>query len=347
MTIETLTIRKPDDFHVHLRDGDMLSNVIWDTASVFKRALVMPNLAKKPVLTDCNADLYKERILKAAGWRDCPEFEPLMTIKLAKSTTPEVIGRCKEDGVLAVKLYPAGVTTNSNDGISDFSCKTLRPIFEQLIRHNMVLCIHAESPNIYTPLREEDFIEDYVIPWAKEFPELKIVIEHATTRVAIDVVERFENLAATITVHHLLITMDDVLGGQFNPHLFCKPIAKSTDDRDALVEAACSGDPSFFFGSDSAPHPKEKKHSGCCPAGVYSAPVALPLLAEIFEQNGALRRLEAFVSEHGANYYGLPLNEGTLTLEKRPFRVTDTLASGVRPFWVDKDISWKVNFAGS
>lgn len=334
-----LTLRRPDDFHVHLRDGAMLDDVAPETAKVFGRALVMPNLMPA-VLSSDDALAYKERILKATQGTG---FEPLMTIKVVDSTTPARIRKAKFMGVIAGKVYPVGVTTNSQDGVSDFS--KLDPTFAAMEACGMVACLHGETPGIFCMDRESAFVSTTLTRLEEKFPRLKIVLEHISTSHAVDhVLHAGPNVAATITVHHLLLTLDDVVGDSgIRPHNFCKPIAKTYVDRAALVRAALSGNPKFFLGTDSAPHKKFVKEcaSGC--AGVYSAPVAMPLLAGLFEQHNSLERLEAFTSEFGARFYELPLNEGKITLRRERWTVPNEYRGFVTPLWEGGYISWKVN----
>jgi len=343
---DALTIRRPDDFHLHLRDGEMLWGVAPVTAEHFARALVMPNLTP-PVTTGPEAVAYKGRILRATEGT-CTGFEPLMTIKVVKGTTPALIREAKDLGVVAAKLYPQGVTTNSSDGLTIEMLERAYPAFEAMVDLDMVLCVHGEVPGAYPPDRELNFVGGPLMDLLESFPDLRIVLEHATTEVACIAVRHSPNLAATITAHHLVLTMSDVLGGELKPHLFCKPIAKRISDREALVEAATSGHPRFFFGSDSAPHPVGRKECASCCAGVYSAPVAMATLAEVFDRAGALDRLEGFASEHGASWYRLPLNKGTLTLHRESAdqcrRATHVVPVDPAPRWwrFGEVLGWRV-----
>ena len=354
MSTEQITIRQPDDFHLHLRDGELLKRVVPHTAKVFGRALVMPNLTP-PVLTADDAALYEERISEALfgdrqGLGAEAAYTSLMTIKLTGETTPEIIRRAKATGVVAAKLYPAGVTTNSSDGVSDFHSIQLNRVFEAMEDCGMVLCVHAETPGVPSLDREQDFVTKYVRFWTQSHPRLKIVIEHATTRYAIDVARTTNNVACSLTVHHMLLTLDDVIGDKLNPHCFCKPVAKTEDDRQAIIEAAIGGDPSFFFGSDSAPHIAAHKHTDHASAGCFTAPVAMELLAQIFDERGAINMLETFVSENGANFYGLPLNTGEITLTRQdPWQLSaigqkpgSHPGNRLVPFWSEKTLHWKV-----
>lgn len=310
----------------------MLARVAFFTEVAFARALVMPNLPT-PVLSGEDALAYKADIVKVAE-----KLDPLMTIKLIGKTNRETILHARDVGVIAGKVYPEGVTTNSADGVRDI--RDLYPIFETMEACGMVLSLHGEDPNAFCLDREVAFL-NYLEDISEAFPRLKIVLEHVTTARAVDMVKQLPNVAATITVHHLLITLDDVLGGPLRPHLFCKPIAKRPSDRQALNQAAISGNPKFFLGTDSAPHVIGLKEcaSGC--AGVFSAPVAMEVLAEVFEDLKALDKLEAFTSEYGAKFYGLPLNEGTITLNQEEWTVPEFYGPVV-PFKAKETLRWKL-----
>jgi len=339
---ESLTLRRPDDFHLHLRDGALLGQVLPHTAAVFGRALVMPNL-DPPVLTGADAERYRKEILGArpsdgAG----SDFEPLMTIKIVPSTTPAIIRDAAAAGVVAGKLYPEGVTTNSSDGVRDVLA--LGEVFAAMAEAGLVLCLHGETPDAFCLDREERFLFEVLPELARSFPELRIVVEHVSTAAAVDWVQHQPgaNVAATITVHHLLLTLDDVVGGMLSPHHFCKPVAKRPADRAAIVAAAVSGDPRFFLGTDSAPHPREAKESAQGCAGVFTAPVALPLLATVFEEQSALDMLDAFCSGHGAAFYGLLPNPGTLRLLREPWTVPVDY-DGVVPLNAGSTLPWRVD----
>jgi len=331
--ITTLTLRAPDDWHVHLRDGPMLKAVVWHTIKQFRRALVMPNLTP-PVLTADDVHAYRAEIQDATF----PTFEPLMTIKITDRTTPEIVRAAREAGAVAGKLYPEGVTTNSEDGVRSFW--DLRPVFCAMRDCGMILSLHAETPGVFVMDREANFLHQYVSPLAVSLPGLRIVVEHATSAAAVRLVDEHPNVGCTITPHHLYLTLDDVVGGALNPHAFCKPIAKTHRDRDELVKAAISGHPRIFLGTDSAPHVIVKKEcaSGC--AGVFCAPVALETVAEVFDRHSVLHRMEHFVAEAGAKFYGLPLNTGQITLRRETWRVPEDL-QGVRPFMAGKELAWK------
>lgn len=347
-TITQFKIRKPDDFHVHLREGDMLANVLPHTAKDFARALVMPNL-KHAICSGVQAREYKHAIKRLS---EQTGFEPLMTIKMTQTTSPKTIEDARHFGAIAVKVYPEGVTTNSSNGVRDI--EQLDPeVFEAMADNSLVLCVHAEEPGVFSMDREQGYLA-HVRKIADEHPRLKIVVEHITTGVALDFVRQAgPNVAATITVHHLLITLDDVVGDKLNPHNFCKPIAKRPEDRSTLQAAALSGDPKFFLGTDSAPHAKDTKEcsSGC--AGCFTAPIAMPLLAELFDSKGKLSVLERFTSENGAKFYGLPLNKDHMTLERVEGTVPaqyggwagsvpDMTLVGVVPFMAGQKLAWRV-----
>jgi len=337
------TILKPWDMHVHLRDGKMLETIAPITARHFARALVMPNLTP-PIRTNDDVSRYRRKILAAVG----PEssFEPLMTFKILPDTDPRVIGGMGVNGLVAGKAYPKGLTHNAEDGIEDYFA--LRDVFAAMEEHKLVLCLHGEKPgkNIMGRNREREFLRTLCF-LARTFPRLRIVLEHITTAAAVDMVLKLpDTISATITVHHLLLTQDDVGGDRMSPNHYCKPIAKDPADRDALIEAATSGCPKFFFGSDSAPHPREGKARlyDCC-AGIFTAPVALPLLAEIFERHHALDRLELFVRDFAIQFYHPPgpahdpLRK--LRLVKQPWTVPEEMG-GIVPFYAGKEISWRV-----
>jgi dihydroorotase len=333
----SLTIRRPDDFHVHVRQGDLLAPMVQATARYFKRALIMPN-TNPPILTELDAFTYRELIkgVSPAG------FEPLMTIKITPDTTQEHIHEAAGE-VIAGKLYPDGVTTGSANGVRDF--KALSPVFSTMEKTGMVLCLHGEDPgdDVFCLDREEAFLG--TLSWILQtFPDLKVVMEHLSTAAAADFVWQYpaDNLAATVTAHHLDLTLDDVIGGKLMPHHFCKPVAKRPEDRERLIQAVTEpGQTKFFLGTDSAPHLRGDKECDCGAAGVFTAPLALPLLAEIFERANALDRLEQFTSLNGARFYGLPLNEEQVTLVREEWTVPDQY-DGVVPLRAGKTIQWKV-----
>lgn len=311
----SLTIRRPDDWHLHLRDGDMLRAVLPETTRHFARAIVMPNLVP-PVITATDAQAYHDRIMAAlpAG----SDFDPLMTLYLTEETDPDDVERAARAGLVkAVKLYPAGATTNSASGVTDFD--TIRPVLECMAQIGLPLCVHGEvtDPEIDIFDREAVFIDRVLDPVRRATPGLRVVMEHITTEQAAQYVQAHDrDLAATITVQHLLLDRNDMLVGGMRPHYYCLPILKRRNHRDALLGVATSGDARFFLGTDSAPHPTHAKEAECCAAGCFTAPVALSCLAHAFEDAGALDRLEGFASLHGPAFYRLPVNEDRLTLIK-------------------------------
>ena len=338
MASQTLTLRRPDDWHVHLRDGDMLRAVAPFTARQFGRAIIMPNLVP-PVTSVEMARSYRERIREAAG----PDFTPLMTCYLTDQSEPDEIERGHRDGVwVAAKLYPAGATTNSTSGVTDI--RNAYPALERMQRIGMVFCVHGEvtDPDVDVFDREAVFIDRILQPLVRDFPDLKIVLEHITTKEAAGYVrDAGRNVAATITPQHLMLNRNALFAGGLRPHAYCLPVVKREQHRLAVRAAATSGSPKFFLGTDSAPHAKNAKESGCGCAGIFNAPFALEAYATVFEEEGALDRLEAFASENGANFYGLPLNEGTVTLERTETTVPDQLAGGIVPFLAGQTIGWR------
>lgn len=338
-SITQLKMRSPDDLHVHLREGKLLEEVLVHTARCFRRALVMPNL-KDAITIGANAQAYAGQIQRHAETLGV-EFHPLTTIKLTQETSPDVISSAASHGVCAVKLYPEGVTTNSQNGVRDLYAINI-DVFRAMVDHGMVLCVHAEEPGVFSMDRELAYLRhvEKIVAHTK----LKVVIEHATTAGTLKFVKEMgTNVAATITVHHLMMTLDDVIDdkGKLNPHNFCKPIAKRPEDRDALMAMAMSGDPQFFLGTDSAPHVRGTKEcaSGC--AGCFTAPIAMELLAGLFDGKGNLPKLEAFTSEFGAKFYGLKPNETTMTLQRQKWTVPDVYGSVV-PFKAGEQLEWKV-----
>ena len=338
MAIETLTIRRPDDWHVHLRDGDMLRTVALYTARQFARAIVMPNLTP-PVSTVALASAYRERIVDAAG----PGFTPLMTCYLTDQADLDEIARGFEEGVwIAAKLYPANATTNSAFGVTDI--RNIYPALERMQRIGMVLCVHGEvtDPDVDVFDREAVFIDRVLAPLMRDFPELRIVLEHITTRDAAEFVQSAgPALAATVTPQHLIINRNALFAGGLRPHAYCLPVAKREEHRLAVRAAATSGSPKFFLGTDSAPHSREAKESGCGCAGIFNAPYALETYAGVFEEEGALDRFEAFASLNGPAFYKLPVNTGTVTLERTGVRVPDEIA-GLVPFGAGETLTWRL-----
>ncbi|MBX3611913.1 MAG: dihydroorotase [Hydrogenophaga sp.] len=342
-TPDTLTLIRPDDWHLHVRDGDALKTVVPHTAAQFGRAIIMPNL-KPPVTTAAQAMAYRDRILAAvpAGM----SFEPLMTLYLTDNLPPEEIARAKQAGVVALKLYPAGATTNSDAGVTDVR-KTYKTL-EAMQREGMLLLVHGEvtSSDIDLFDREAVFIDQVLIPLRRDFPELKIVMEHITTREAAQyVAEAGTHTAATITVHHLLFNRNAIFQGGIRPHYYCLPVLKREAHRQALVEAATSGSDRFFLGTDSAPHPAHlKEHAVGC-AGCYTAHAALELYAEAFEAAGALDRLEGFASVHGPAFYGLPRNQGSVTLRREAWTPPESFRFGeaeLKPLRSGEALRWKL-----
>jgi dihydroorotase len=342
--MERLTLRRPDDWHLHLRDGAAMASVLPDAARRFARAIVMPNL-KPPVRTTYEALDYRERILAAL-----PEgmaFEPLMTLYLTDDTPPEEIARAKLSGrVHGVKLYPAGATTHSDAGVTRLS-RCFRAL-EKMEQVGMPLLVHGEStdPAIDVFDREKAFIDEVLGPTVERFSALKVVLEHITTRDAAQYVEvTGPNVAATITAHHLLMNRNALFMGGIRPHHYCLPVLKREEHREALMEAATSGSPKFFLGTDSAPHPRSDKEAACGCAGIYTAHAALELYAIAFEEAGALDKLEAFASVFGARFYGLPLNEGSVTLVREEWTVPQRLKFAEQelvPLRAGEKLPWKL-----
>jgi dihydroorotase len=341
---ESLTIRRPDDWHVHLRDGDMLRAVAPYTARQFARAVVMPNLTP-PVTRAADAVGYRERILAALPGH--ANFTPLMTCYLTDSTDPDDLADGFARGVFtSAKLYPAGATTNSDSGVT--SIDRIRPVLERMQAIGMILCVHGEvtDPEIDVFDREAVFIERVLTPLLRDLPELKVVFEHATTEDAVAFVEGAgANVAATITPQHLHINRNAMLVGGIRPHAYCLPVAKRERHRLALRRAATSGSARFFLGTDSAPHSRAAKESGCGCAGIFNAPHALESYLSVFDAENALDRFETFASLNGPRFYGLPLNEGTVTLERRPTEVPaalDALGTPVVPFHAGETLAWRL-----
>ncbi len=340
---DTLTLTRPDDWHVHFRDGESMRSVVGATARQFGRAIVMPNL-KAPVVTTALAQAYRDRILAAlpAG----SAFEPLMTLYLTDNTSPDEIARAKASGfVKAVKYYPAGATTNSDSGVTDI--RRCDAVFEAMAAHGMPLLLHGEvtDPAVDVFDREAVFIETILRPLVRRFPKLRVVLEHITTgEAALFVSSAPENVAATITAHHLLLNRNALFAGGMRPHHYCLPVPKREPHRLALVQAAVSGNPRFFLGTDTAPHAKGAKESCCGAAGIYTAHAALELYCEVFEREDALDRLEDFASRFGPDFYGLPRNGDTVTVEKEPWEVPEHYAFGaetVVPLRAGERLAWR------
>jgi dihydroorotase len=342
--MENLTITRPDDWHLHLRDGAALKAVLPDTARQFARAIVMPNL-KPPVRTVADAAAYRDRILAAIPTGE--KFEPLMTLYLTDNTTPEEIIAAKESQfVKAVKYYPAGATTNSDFGLTDIN-KGDR-VFAKMQEVGLPLLLHGEVTHKEVDVfdREKVFIEQYLIPLKNKFPELRIVLEHITTEDAVKfVLAADETVAATITPQHLLLNRNSIFQGGIRPHFYCLPILKRETHRQALIKAATSGNPKFFLGTDSAPHARDNKETSCGCAGCYSAFHAMELYAEAFESVDALDKLEGFASFYGADFYQLPRNIEKITLTKKTWQIPDELPfpdSGLVPLRAGEQMTWKM-----
>ena len=340
---DVLTLTRPDDWHVHLRDGDSLAAVVPHTAAQFARAIVMPNL-KPPVTTTALALAYRQRILAAlpAG----TDFQPLMTLYLTDQTQADEIEKAHEAGVVAVKLYPAGATTNSHAGVTDL--RHTRAALEAMQRAGMPLLVHGEvtDPEIDLFDREAVFIDKHLVPLRKDFPELKIVFEHITTREAAQyVAQAGRYTAATLTAHHLLFNRNALFLGGMRPHYYCLPVLKREVHRQALLKAAVSGSDRFFLGTDSAPHATHlKEHASGC-AGCYTALSALELYAQAFESMNALDKLEGFASFHGPDFYGLPRNSGTVTLKREAWTLPEELPlgqAGIKPLCGGETLAWQL-----
>ncbi|MFH0258218.1 dihydroorotase [Vibrio rumoiensis] len=339
----TLTITRPDDWHVHLRDGDALANTVKDISRYNGRALIMPNTV--PPVTSLQMALdYRERIMTH---NHSDTFEPLMALYLTDNTTPEDIREAHASGkVVACKLYPAGATTNSDSGVTD--AKKIYPVLETMAEVGMLLLIHGEVTTHDVDIfdREKTFLETVLAPIVNDFPHLKIVLEHITTREAVEFVNQAgDNVAATITAHHLLFNRNHMLVGGIRPHFYCLPILKRGSHQQALIEAATSGSKKFFLGTDSAPHAQGKKETACGCAGSYTAHAAVELYAEVFDKEGKLENLEAFASHNGPDFYGIARNSDTITLEKSAWDVPATMPFGadvVVPIRANEQIEWMV-----
>ncbi|MEG3755211.1 dihydroorotase [Psychromonas arctica] len=338
-----LTITRPDDWHVHLRDGDVLADTVRDTSRYMGRAIVMPNLVP-PVMTTDSALAYRERILAA---QPKTTFTPLMVLYLTDNTTPEEIKKAKASGhVYAAKLYPAGATTNSDSGVTDAT--KLKATLKAMEEVNMPLLVHGEVTSNHVDIfdREEVFLKEVLSPIVEQNPDLKIVLEHITTANAVEFVNKAgDNVGATITAHHLMFNRNHMLVGGIKPHFYCLPILKRNTHQAALVKAATSGSKKFFLGTDSAPHAIGAKESACGCAGSYTAFAALELYTEVFEAENALDKLEGFASFNGPDFYGVPRNQDTVTLEKTEWPVPESLAFGndiVVPIKAGENMTWKV-----
>ena len=342
--MDQITLLRPDDWHLHLRDDAMLRAVLPDTAARFARAIVMPNL-KPPVTTVADAQAYRERILAARPTGS--NFQPLMTLYLTETSSAEEIRKAKESGIVqGVKYYPAGATTNSENGVRDL--RVVYPVLAAMERWDLPLLLHGEvtDPAVDVFDRESVFIERVLLPLRRDFPALRMVLEHVTTQGAVDFVHSAgPHTAATITAHHLLLNRNALFQGGIRPHHYCLPVLKREQHRQALIAAATSGSPQFFLGTDSAPHAQAAKESACGCAGIYTAHAAIELYAEVFAQAGALDRLEGFASRHGPTFYGLPCNTEQITLRRERWTVPASIGAGeemVVPFRAGENILWRL-----
>ena len=336
---KTFILNEPLDMHLHLRDGDMLRLVAPLTSNSFSGALVMPNLVP-PVTTKEALLSYKKRIIESC--KD-DNFTPYMTLFFQNNYSFEFLEDIKDE-IIGIKLYPAGITTNSETGVSSMDIEVLRATLENMSKLGIPLCIHGET-NGFVMDREKEFMPIYE-SIASAFPNLKIIMEHITTKDAVELLDKYSNLYATVTLHHLLITLDDVAGGMLDPHLFCKPIAKRPEDRNALLNAALKAHPKLMFGSDSAPHPKHKKECCGCAAGVFTSPIALQVLVELFEKYDSLDNLNDFVSNNAKKIYGLNIKDKTIKLVKKDFIVPaiyEYKDEKVVPMYAGKTISWSID----
>ncbi|MDE1357981.1 dihydroorotase [Vibrio aestuarianus] len=341
--MKTLTITRPDDWHVHLRDGDVLTDTVRDISRYNGRALIMPNTVP-PITTTELALSYQERIM---AQKPRNSFKPLMALYLTDNTTPDEIRKAKASGaIVATKLYPAGATTNSDSGVT--CAKNIYPVLEAMQDVGMLLLIHGEvtAHDVDIFDREKAFLDTVLAPIVNDFPNLKIVLEHITTAEAVEFVKNAnDNVAATITAHHLMYNRNHMLAGGIRPHFYCLPILKRNTHQLALIQAATSGSKKFFLGTDSAPHAKGKKEAACGCAGSYTAHAALELYAEVFEQVNQLGHLEAFASHNGPDFYGLPRNSDTVTLVNEPWSVADSMPFGsdtVVPIRGGETVAWTV-----
>ncbi|MFY8272552.1 dihydroorotase [Pseudoalteromonas sp. SSDWG2] len=342
-TEQRITLTRPDDWHIHLRDGEQLKDTVRDASRYIGRAIIMPNLVPPATCTD-TALAYRDRIM-AAGPK--AHFEPLMVLYLTDNTTPEEIRKAKATGkIVAAKLYPAGATTNSDSGVTDI--ENIYPVLEAMQEVGMLLLVHGEVTDSSIDIfdREKVFIETKLKKVVSDFPNLKVVLEHITTADAVEFVKSAsDNVAATITAHHLLYNRNHMLAGGIRPHYYCLPILKRNTHQQALIEAATSGSPKFFMGTDSAPHLKDKKEAACGCAGAYTAHASLELYAEAFEQADALDKLEGFASHFGPDFYGMARNADTVTLVREPWEVPASYPLGedkVIPICAGETLNWQV-----
>jgi len=340
---QTLTLRRPDDWHLHVRDGAALASVLPFTAAQFARAMIMPNL-RPPVTTVAAAASYRERILKAVPAH--LKFEPLMSLYLTDTTSAEEIRRARARSfIVGAKLYPAGATTHSDTGVT--AIENIYPVLAAMEETGLVFQVHGEVTHNDVDVfdRERVFIDQVLAPVRARFPALKIVFEHVTTREAVQFVKAHKHIGATVTPQHLLLNRNAIFQGGLRPHHYCLPVLKREHDRTALVEAATSDDARFFLGTDSAPHARNTKENACCGAGIFSAHAAIELYAEVFEHAGKLERLEAFASESGADFYGLPRNKESITLEHTAWQPPASYPfadSEIVPFRAGETIRWKL-----
>ncbi len=342
--MDSITISAPDDWHLHFRDGDLLSETVAATARCFKRAIVMPNL-QPPVTDAALAMAYRERILQASP---TPDFEPLLTLYLTQQTSTEIIDEVDLAYIPAAKLYPAGATTNSQQGVA--SIEHLYPVFERMSERGMLLLIHGEVTDAEVDIfdREKKFIDDFLVPLKQRFPALKTVFEHITTTDAVEFVNGSDaNVAATITPQHLLLNRNDLLVGGIRPHNYCLPVLKRNSHQTSLREAVSSGSNKFFLGTDSAPHLQHLKENDCGCAGCYSAWGALELYTQVFDDLDSLDKLEGFASHYGADFYGLPRNTQKITLERSNWVMPELIelpnGDKIVPFFAGQELSWKLN----
>ena len=346
--VNSLTIKRPDDWHLHLRDGAAIASVVRHSAERFGGALIMPNL-KPPITTVDQAFEYRRRILMALP--EGSQFVPYMTLYLTDNTTPEEIKLAAQNSfVIAAKLYPAGATTNSDGGVTDI--KKMGHVFDAMVRWGLPLCVHGEvtDPSVDIFDREAGFVERVLSPIVRDHSNLKIVLEHVTTKEGVDFVCNCDpNVAATITAHHLLMNRNALFEGGLRPHNYCLPVAKREEHRQALIEAAISGNPKFFLGTDSAPHAKGAKEAACGCAGCYTAHAGIELYAEAFDKANALDMLEGFASFYGADFYGLPRNTDTITLVRQPRQITDLHPFGdssLVPYRAGGSVAWTLEGLG-
>ncbi len=330
-----ITLKNPLDMHLHLRDKDMLKAVAGLSSKSFSAAIIMPNLIP-PITTLEDVISYKKRIKEATKKTS---FDPLMTLFFKDNYDFEFLKSAKEH-IFAIKLYPAGITTNSQDGVSSLNSESLKNTLLAMSELEIPLCVHGESDGFVMD-REKEFVPIYE-DLAEKFPNLKIIMEHITTKESVDILDKHPNLYATITLHHLLITLDDVAGGMLKPHLFCKPIAKRYEDREALLNVALNAHPKVMFGSDSAPHPQSAKESCGCAAGVFTAPIALQVLVELFEKHDKLDNLQKFTSENAQKIYNFKPIQKTVILEKKTFKVPDAYGK-VIPMYAGENIKWSIS----